>query len=143
MNGCTHTNTHKLENMGSRVRRHEHGVKRSTHPKECTKDSICTCRTGSKFVPKVNSPSFGYYQQVDYSQVLIIFSREPRLSVLSRINYLRLSPLKSPHYILKRPSGGNVLLMFPSFSGSQSEKSNASQLLVNINNFKRGASTKW
>ena len=52
MNECTHINTHNLENMGSRVRRHEHGVKRSNHLKECTKDSFVLVEHVLKLFPK-------------------------------------------------------------------------------------------
>ena len=52
MNAHIQTNSRKLENIGSKVRRHEHEVKMSTHPRKCTKDSNCTCRTGSKLFPK-------------------------------------------------------------------------------------------
>ena len=52
MNEYTHINTHNLENMGSRVRRHEHGVTRSNHPKKCTKDSFVPVEHVLKWFPK-------------------------------------------------------------------------------------------
>ena len=89
MNAHTQTNSRKLENMGSKVRRHEHEVKGlpgqgnvlwiQTVPVE----HVLNCSQSQQSIFRILLANRLLWQE------LIIFSREPRPSVVSRINYSR------------------------------------------------------
>ena len=87
MNAQSQTNSRKLENMGSRVQRHEHEVKGlpaqgnvlwiQTVPVE----HVLNCSRSQQSIFRILLANQLLWQE------LIIFSREPRPSVVSRINY--------------------------------------------------------
>ena len=60
MNAHTQTNSHKLENMGSSVQRHEHEVKGLPAQGNVLRIHFVPVEHVLNS-PEVNSPSFGYY----------------------------------------------------------------------------------
>ena len=89
MNAQTQTNSHKLENMGSRVQRHEHEVKGLPAPgnvlwiQTVSVEHVLNCSRSQQSIFRILLANRLLWQE------LIIFSREPHPSVVSRINYSR------------------------------------------------------
>ena len=89
MNAQTQTNSRKFENMGSKVQRHEHEVKGLPAQgnvlwiQTVSVDHVLNCSRSQQSIFRILLANRLLWQE------LIIFSREPRSSVVSRINYSR------------------------------------------------------